>query len=143
MGSKSTFGKRRKTKKSSCNSRLIVKARPIKETRKETKPAPRKKAQVESPKPMREPITLEDFLLPPIKEEDELKSSSCNQISILGHSSPSYSEDSDGGWVPPTMPPPMDDDDQCIDPKSHPDEKEYLSDELLNENDFINDPYFY
>ena len=44
---------------------------------------------------------------------------------------------------PPTMPPPMDDDDQDSDLESNPDEKEYLSYEVLNENDFIIDPYFY
>ncbi|XXG82451.1 hypothetical protein AAC387_Pa10g0398 [Persea americana] len=37
----------------------------------------------------------------------------------------------------------MDDDDQGDDPESDPDEEEYLSDEVLNENDFISDPYFY
>ena len=41
------------------------------------------------------------------------------------------------------MLPPMDDDDQDNDPESDPDEEEYLSDEILNKNYFINDPYFY
>ena len=41
------------------------------------------------------------------------------------------------------MPPPMDDDDQDSDSESDPDEEEYFSDEVLNENDFITDPYFY
>ena len=41
------------------------------------------------------------------------------------------------------MPPPLDEDDQDNDPESDPDEEEYLSDEVLNENDFIIDPYFY
>ena len=39
--------------------------------------------------------------------------------------------------------PPMDNDDQDNDPESNPDEKEYLSYEILNENDFITDPCFY
>ena len=34
----------------------------------------------------------------------------------------------------------MDDDDQDNDPESNPDKEEYLSDEVLNENDFITDP---
>ncbi|XXG47263.1 hypothetical protein AAC387_Pa02g1935 [Persea americana] len=105
-------------------------------------PTPREKALVESPEPMRKPITLADFLLPLTEEEDELQISSCNRISRLGHSSPSYLEDSDGEWVPPTMPPLMDDDDQDSDPESDPDEEKYLSSEILNENDFITDPYF-
>ena len=41
------------------------------------------------------------------------------------------------------MPPPFDDDDQDNDPESDPDEEEYLSDEVLNEDDFNTDPYFY
>ncbi|XXG62972.1 hypothetical protein AAC387_Pa05g1254 [Persea americana] len=41
------------------------------------------------------------------------------------------------------MPPPMDDDDQDNDPESDSNEEEYLSDEVLNENNFIIDPYFY
>ena len=40
------------------------------------------------------------------------------------------------------MLPPMDDDDQDNDLESDPDEEQYLSDEVLNENDFITDPYF-
>lgn len=38
------------------------------------------------------------------------------------------------------MPPPMADDD---DQESDPDEEECLSDEVLNENYFITDPFFY
>ena len=41
------------------------------------------------------------------------------------------------------MPPPMDDDDQDSDLESDLDEEEFLSDEVLNENNFITDPYFY
>ena len=41
------------------------------------------------------------------------------------------------------MQPPMDDDDQDSDPESDPDEEEYSSAEVLNENDFIIDTYFY
>ena len=37
----------------------------------------------------------------------------------------------------------MDNDDQDSDPKLDPDEEEYLSDEVLNQNDFITDPYWY
>lgn len=81
VGSKSTSGKGRKTKRSSCNSCLIVKARPIKETRKEREPVPRKKVLVESPEPMRKPITLADFFLPFSEEDDELQISNCNRIS--------------------------------------------------------------
>ncbi|XXG85977.1 hypothetical protein AAC387_Pa11g0971 [Persea americana] len=102
--------------------------------------APRKKAPAESFKLMRKPITLADFLLPLSKDEDELRISNFNRISRLGLLSPSHSEDSDDGWIPPTMPPPMDDDDQDDDLELDPDEEEYLSDEVLNENDFIIDP---
>ena len=91
---------------------------------------------------MGKPITLADFLLPFTNEEDELQNSNWNRLSRLERFSLSDSEDSDGKWVPPTMPPPMDDDDQDSDPKSNPDEDEYLSNEVLNENDFIIDPYF-
>ena len=59
----------------------------------------------------------------------------------MGHSSPSYSEDSDGECVPPTMLQPMDDDDQDNDLESDPDEEEYLSNEVLNENDFYNNDH--
>ncbi|XXG41745.1 hypothetical protein AAC387_Pa01g2147 [Persea americana] len=106
-------------------------------------PAPRKKAPTESPEPMRKPITFANFLLPLTKKEYELQISSCNRISRLRPSSPSYSEDSDGEWVSPTMPPPIDDDDQGSDPELDLDEEKYLSDEVLHENDFITDPYFY
>ena len=42
------------------------------------------------------------------------------------------------------MPPPMEDDDyQDSDLESDPDEEEYLSDEVLNENDFITNHFFY
>ena len=141
--SNSTPEKRRQMKKSSRNSRPIVRVRPIKETRKEIEPAPRKKVPTESSKLMRRPITLADFLLPLSEEEDELQISNCIRIYRSGHYSPSHSEDSNGEWVPPTMPPPMDDDDHENDPESDLDEEEYLSDRVLNENDFITDPYFY
>ncbi|XXG73636.1 hypothetical protein AAC387_Pa07g2521 [Persea americana] len=106
-------------------------------------PAPRKKAPTESFKLMRKPITLADFPLPLSKEEDELRISNCNRISRLGLPYPSHSEGSDDEWIPPTIPPPMDNDDQGDDPKSDPDEEEYISDEVLNENDLIIDHYFY
>ena len=48
-----------------------------------------------------------------------------------------------GPSLPPTMSPPMDDDDQDNDPEPEPEEEEYLSNKVLNENDFIIDPYFY
>ena len=42
------------------------------------------------------------------------------------------------------MPLPMDDDDyKDSDLESEPGEEEYISDEVLNENDFITDPFFY
>ncbi|XXG42198.1 hypothetical protein AAC387_Pa01g2530 [Persea americana] len=41
------------------------------------------------------------------------------------------------------MPPPMEDDDQDNHRELDFDEEEYLSDEVLNENDFITDPFFY
>ena len=41
------------------------------------------------------------------------------------------------------MPQPMDDDDLESDPESDPDEEEYISNEVLNENDLIANPYFY
>ena len=94
---------------------------------------------------MRKPITLADFLLPLTKEEDELPISNSNQISRVGCLPPSDLEDSeDEIWVPPIMPPPMDDDDyQDNDQKSNPKEEEYHLDEILNENDFIIDRFFY
>ena len=64
------------------------------------------------------PITLADFHFPLAEEEDELQISNCKRISKTGYSSPSHSEDSDGEWVPPTMPAPMDDDAQDNDPES-------------------------
>ena len=81
---------------------------------------------------MRKPITLEDFLLPFTKEEDELQSSNCNQISRVGPPLPLDSEDSeDENLVPPTMPPLMDDNDfQDSDRESDPDEEDYLSNEI-------------
>ena len=94
--SNSTSEKRKKTKKSSRNSRLAIRVQHIKEIRKETEPAPRKKAPTESSKLMKKPITLADFLLPLSEEVDELQISNCNQISRSGHSSPLNSEDSDG-----------------------------------------------
>ena len=103
-------------------------------------PALRKKAPAKSFKLMRKPITLADFLLPLSEEKDELQILNCNRISRLGLLSPSHLEDSDDEWIPPTMSPPMDDDDQGDDSKLDPNEEEYLSYEILNENDFITDP---
>eukprot|EP00268_Persea_americana_P011078 TRINITY_DN14606_c0_g2_i1.p2 TRINITY_DN14606_c0_g2~~TRINITY_DN14606_c0_g2_i1.p2 ORF type:complete len:284 (+),score=65.01 TRINITY_DN14606_c0_g2_i1:3752-4603(+) len=66
------------------------------------------------------------------------------RFQIATESPPSDSEDSNGEWVPPTMPPPMDDDDNHDnDLKLDPDEEDYLSDEELNENGFITNPFFY
>lgn len=93
---------------------------------------------------MRKLIALVDFLFPLTNEEDELQISNCNWISKLKCSPPSDSEDLNGEWVPPTMLPPMDDDDyQDNGPKLDLDEEDYLSDEVLSENDFIIDPFFY
>ena len=53
------------------------------------------------------------------------------------------SKDSDDDWVPPIMPLTIDYDYQDSDQESDPDEQEYLSYEILNENNFITDPFFY
>lgn len=99
---------------------------------------------MESSEPMRKPITLAHFPLPITEEEDELQVSNCNHISEIGHPPPSDLDDSDDDdWVPPTMSPPMDSDYQDNDRELEPDEKEYLSNEVLNENDYITDPFFY
>ena len=93
---------------------------------------------------MKKPITPADFLLPITEEEDGLQISNCNQISRVGLPPFPDSEDSNDKFGPLTMPPPMEDDDyQDSDRESNPDEKDYLSDEMLNENGFIIDPFFY
>ncbi|XXG56108.1 hypothetical protein AAC387_Pa03g3610 [Persea americana] len=79
--SRSTSKKGKKMKRLLRNSRQTVKAQPIKETKEETEPAPRKKGPAESSKTMRKLITLADFLLPLTEEEDELQISNCNRIS--------------------------------------------------------------
>lgn len=81
---------------------------------------------------------MADFLLPINKDEEEPQVSSCNQVSRAGWSYLSYSEDSDDeNKIPPLISSPMDDEGW------EPDDEEYLLDEILNENDFITDPFFY
>ena len=96
---------------------------------------------MESYERKRRPITLADFLQLITEEEDELQILNCYQTFRVGRPPLLDLDDlEDGNCVPPTMPPPMDDDD---DRESDPDEKEYISDEVLNENDLITDPFFY
>ena len=146
MKSRPTSKERREAKKSLRNSQQAVKAQFIKEAKKEVEPVHKEKILVESSKSMRKPITLPDFLLLVIEEEDELQLSNYNQVSRVGRASLSDSDDSKyGDWIPPLMPPPMDGDDdyQGSDQESDLDEEEYVSDEVLDGNYFIIDSFFY
>lgn len=87
---------------------------------------------------MRKPITLADFLLSINEDEEEPQVSSCNQVSRVGRSYLSDSEDSDDeNRIPPLISPLVDDEDLV------PEDEEYLLDKILNENDFITNPSFY
>lgn len=93
---------------------------------------------------MKKPVTLADFFLPINEEEHEPQTSSCNRISRIRYPSNSKdSEDDDelllGNHVP--VPPPLDGEDREGDIEEE--EDEYLSDEILDEKDFVTDPNFY